>query len=240
MQFFPSIDIKDGKCVRLYKGRLETCKVYEDSPLDAIRKYNLSRANWLHIVDLDGAVAGTPKNIDTIADIIKHVKCRVQIGGGIRNINSIKKYLLLGASRIILGTAALTNLKFISKVSKKYVGKIAISLDTDKGYVAKQGWTKLSKTNFKQILPKLTNLRLSALIWTDISRDGTLGGVNVADLSKIINISKIPVIVSGGVSSLKDLRNLRKHFGDSIAGVISGKAIYEKLFSVRDAQKVLC
>ncbi|XXN19813.1 MAG: 1-(5-phosphoribosyl)-5-[(5-phosphoribosylamino)methylideneamino]imidazole-4-carboxamide isomerase [Candidatus Hodgkinia cicadicola] len=240
MQFFPSIDIKDGKCVRLYKGRLEEYKIYEDSPLAAVHKYSLDRAAWLHVVDLDGAVAGAPKNMEVITNLIRSVDCQVQVGGGIRDLSSINKYLSVGASRVILGTSVLTDFRFVSKVSKRHLGRIAVSLDTSKGYIAKQGWTKLSKTSFEQILPKLAGLRLSALVWTDINRDGTLTGVNTTDLVKIINVSKLPVIVSGGVSSLEDLNNLHKRFGNSIAGVISGKAIYERLFSVAEAQRALC
>ncbi|AUG33819.1 1-(5-phosphoribosyl)-5-[(5- phosphoribosylamino)methylideneamino] imidazole-4-carboxamide isomerase [Candidatus Hodgkinia cicadicola] len=239
MQFFPALDIKDGKCVRLHGGNLDECKVYETSALDAVYKYNLNRANWLHIVDLDGAAAGVPRNMSVIANVIKAVDCRVQIGGGIRDLNTIKQYLLLGATRVVLGTSALTDFGLISRASKRFFGRVALSLDTIGGRVALRGWTELSASVCEQVLAKLAHLKLSALIWTDVARDGTLSGVNTAELAKIVNISRLPVIVSGGVASLKDLKDLYANFGSSVAGVISGKAIYERVFNIEDAQRVL-
>ncbi|XXM93386.1 MAG: HisA/HisF-related TIM barrel protein [Candidatus Hodgkinia cicadicola] len=239
MQFFPSLDIKDGKCVRLYRGKLDELKVYEPAPLDAVYKYGLNQANWLHIVDLDGAATGIPQNISVIERIIKNTNCRVQVGGGIRNLSAVREYLLLGASRVILGTSVLTDVELVLKASKKYFGRIALSLDTIEGCIATQAWTKLSAVTCAQVLTDLAHLKLSALIWTDIARDGTLSGVNVAELARIVSVSKLPIIVSGGIGSLEDLESLRIRFGDSIAGVISGKAIYERVFSVNDAQRVL-
>lgn len=139
MQFFPALDIKDGKCVRLYRGRLDDCKVYETSPLDAVYKYGLNRADWLHIVDLDGAVAGAPRNMSVIADVIKAVDCRVQIGGGMRDLNAIRQYLLLGATRVVLSTSALTDFRLISGAAKRFFGRVALGLDTIGGRVALRG-----------------------------------------------------------------------------------------------------
>ncbi|XXN13553.1 MAG: HisA/HisF-related TIM barrel protein [Candidatus Hodgkinia cicadicola] len=239
MQFFPALDIKDGKCVRLYRGKLDSCKVYEASALDAVYKYNLNRANWLHIVDLDGAVVGKPRNMDVIANVIKSVDCRVQIGGGIRDLSTIRQYLLLGAARVVLSTSALTDFGLISRASKRFFGRVALSLDTIGGCVALRGWTELSKISCEQVLAKLAHLKLSALVWTDITRDGTLSGINTTELARIVSISRLPVIVSGGVASLRDLEDLRANFGGSVAGVISGKAIYERVFNIEDAQRVL-
>lgn len=139
MQFFPALDIKDGKCVRLYRGKLDSCKVYEASPLDAVYKYDLDRADWLHIVDLDGAVVGAPCNMSVIANVIKSVGCCVQVGGGIRDLNTIKQYLLLGAARVVLSTSALTDFGLISRASKRFFGRVALSLDTVGGRVALRG-----------------------------------------------------------------------------------------------------
>ncbi|AHL30953.1 MAG: putative phosphoribosylformimino-5-aminoimidazole carboxamide ribotide isomerase [Candidatus Hodgkinia cicadicola] len=239
MQFFPALDIKAGKCVRLHRGKLDDCKVYEASALAAVQKYNLNSADWLHIVDLDGAIAGAPRNISVIASVIKAVDCRVQVGGGIRDLDTIRQYLLLGAARVVLSTSALTDFGLISRASKRFFGKVALGLDTIGGCAASRGWTELSTTPCEQILAKLAHLKLSALVWTDITRDGTLSGVNTTELARIVSISRLPVIVSGGVASLKDLRGLHADFGNSVAGVISGKAIYERVFNVEDAQRVL-
>ncbi|XXM90208.1 1-(5-phosphoribosyl)-5-[(5-phosphoribosylamino)methylideneamino]imidazole-4-carboxamide isomerase [Candidatus Hodgkinia cicadicola] len=239
MKFFPSIDIKGGKCVRLYKGDLKICKVYEDCPLDAVYKYNLDRADWLHVVDIDGAAAGAPRNMDVVAKIARNVNCHIQVGGGIRSLDTIKKYLSIGVSRVILSTLALTNFELVSRACKRYLGKVALGLDTVGEYVAISGWTRTSAIKYDQALVNLTRLRLSALIWTDVMRDGTLTGVNTIELEKIINLSKLPIIVSGGVSSLQDLKSLCINYNNSIAGVISGKAIYERVFSVEDAQRAL-
>ncbi|XXN13865.1 MAG: 1-(5-phosphoribosyl)-5-[(5-phosphoribosylamino)methylideneamino]imidazole-4-carboxamide isomerase [Candidatus Hodgkinia cicadicola] len=239
MQFIPSIDIKDGKCVRLYKGDLTKCQVYEASPLSAIHKYGLNKASWLHVVDLDGAVAGEPRNMDAIASLLQNVDCRVQVGGGIRSLKTIRDYLLLGASRVVLGTSALTSPSLILKATKKHLGKIALGLDTIRGHVAIQGWTKLTNETYKQTLARLAHLRISVLVWTDVTRDGTLSGINTGELTQVINVSKLPVIVSGGISSLEELKSLRDSFGNSIAGVISGKAIYEGAISVEDALNAL-
>ncbi len=139
MQFFPALDIKDGKCVRLFKGRLDSCKVYASSALAAVREYNLDRADWLHVVDLDGALAGTPRNMNVIAKVIKAVNCRVQVGGGIRDLDTIREYLLLGASRVVLGTSALADFKLVLKASKRHFGRVALSLDSVGGRAALRG-----------------------------------------------------------------------------------------------------
>ncbi|AUG91594.1 1-(5-phosphoribosyl)-5-[(5- phosphoribosylamino)methylideneamino] imidazole-4-carboxamide isomerase [Candidatus Hodgkinia cicadicola] len=215
----------------LYTGKLDDCKVYEASALAALQKYDLNSAGWPHIVDLDGAIAGVPRNISVIANVIKAVDCRVQVGGGIRDLDTMRQCLLLGAARVVLSASALTDFGLVSRASKGFFGRVALSLDAIGGSVASRGWAQLSTTPCEQILAKLVRLKLSALVWTDITRDG-------AELAKIVSISRLPVIVSGGVASLKGLEGLCANFGSSVAGVISGKAIYERVFNVEDARRV--
>ncbi|XXM93450.1 HisA/HisF-related TIM barrel protein [Candidatus Hodgkinia cicadicola] len=239
MQFIPSIDVKSGECVRLCRGAFDSCKVYSASPLEAVTEYGLDQANWLHVVDLDGAVDGSPRNMCAINHVLRSVNCSVQVGGGIRSLETVNEYLKAGAARVVLGSSVLTDSKLVFEACRRYFGRVVLSLDTVNGNVVTNGWTESSATNYKKALDGVMRFGASALIWTDVVRDGTLGGVNIRDLVQIVALSRLPVIVAGGVCSLLDLANLRAVFGNSLAGVISGKAIYERVFSVREAQTTL-
>ncbi|WGS83590.1 MAG: HisA/HisF-related TIM barrel protein [Candidatus Hodgkinia cicadicola] len=239
MQFIPSINVKSGKCVRLCRGEFDNCKVYSASPLEAVSEYGLDQTKWLHVVDLDGAVCGFPQNMCAIKHVVRSVDCSVQVGGGIRSLETVYEYLKAGAARVVLGSSVLTDSKFVSEACKRYFGRVALSLDTVDGNVFTNGWAEASTINYKKALDGLMSFGGSALIWTDVMRDGTLGSVNIRGLVQVVGLSRLPVIVSGSVRSLLDLANLRAVFGNSLAGVISGKPLYERVFSVSEAQTTL-
>lgn len=239
MYFIPALDIKDGKCVRLHKGNMLNCKVYSSNPLDIIKDFKLSCDDWLHIIDLDGAVCGSPKNLEIIHKLVSNLDCNIQVGGGIRNINTVKNYLEMGVNKVILGTSVLENPDLINEISTYYPGKIAISIDTLNGMVLTKGWTSTTNMSYEKVLDLLSNLNISSIIWTDIDRDGTMHGINIKGLERVISNSKIPVIVSGGVSNILDLINLKNNFSDKLAGVICGKALYEGVISLDVAMRII-
>ncbi len=239
MYFIPAIDIKNEACVRLYKGKFEKYKIYGNDPLEVVQKYKLDQADWLHIVDLDGAVVGDSQNMYIIKEIIKSVSCRIQVGGGIRHFSTIEKYLSMGVNRVILGTSVLEDFDFVRQASNLYYGRLIISIDTVNGYIATDGWTKTTGIRYNQVLDKLLNLGIAAIIWTDINRDGTLIGINTVGLCDFIKASRIPVMVSGGLSGIRDLIELYNAFKYKLAAVIAGKAIYERFITVKMGREIL-
>ena len=225
MKIFPAIDIKDKKCVRLIKGDFENKTEYKMSPVEQARKYKDHGFKNLHIVDLDGALIGEPVNIDIIQDIVKKFSLKIEIGGGIRNFETIKKYIDVGVEKVILGSAAIKDRNFLEEACKKFPNQIALGLDAKDGHLAISGWTEDSDKLTSEYLKKVNNYGVSRVIYTDINRDGTKQSPNFDETQKLADISNCPVIISGGVSSIDDIKKANEL--NNIEGVIVGKAIYD-------------
>lgn len=218
MQIIPAVDIKNGKCVRLTQGKPDTAIVYEDDPVKAALRWQEEGAEYLHIVDLDGAFSGEMVNFGVIKNILAKLKTPAEVGGGIRTLDSIKKYLDIGADRVVLGTQAATSADFLKKSLELYGDKIAVAVDVSRGKVAIEGWTKTTDT-----FPiGLTGVK--TIIYTDTTIDGTLKGPNFKGIEEFIKMVKTDIIISGGISSLSDIKKLTKIEG--VKGVIIGKALY--------------
>ena len=225
MKIFPAIDIKDKKCVRLVKGNFDSKTEYETSPVEQARKYKDHGFKNLHIVDLDGALTGETINQDIIKDIVGKFDLKVEIGGGIRNFDSVQKYIDLGVEKVILGSAAIKDKNFLKEVCEKFPNKIALGLDAKDGYLSVSGWTESSNQLTLDYLKEVNDYGVSRLIYTDINRDGMKRSPNFDETSKVAEISSCPVIISGGVSSLDDIKKAKSL--NNIEGIIVGKAIYD-------------
>ena len=232
MILIPAIDIKDKKCVRLYKGDFNKKKIYSDSPKDIALKWESYGASLIHLVDLDGALDGKSSNYDVIKDISSSVKCDLQIGGGIRNIETIDSYLKLGIKRVILGTSAFKDPNFLKEALKKYPHNISVGLDIKEGKVAIQGWNQKMQVTLKDALAKLPK-ELSLIILTSVDRDGTLEGFNIDLVNEYLKYSSIPLVVSGGVRSEDDLKIIKNMENEKIFGVILGKSLYEEKLNLK-------
>ena len=225
MKIFPAIDIKERKCVRLLKGDFDNKTEYKISPAEQAEKYKDHGFKNLHVVDLDGALTGETVNLDIIQDIISKFNLDVEVGGGIRNIDSIKKYIDAGVEKVILGSAAIKDKNFLKEACEKFSDKIALGLDAKDGYLSVSGWKESSNQLTLEYLKEVNDYGVSRLIYTDINRDGMKQSPNFNETIKVANMSNCPVIVSGGVSSIDDVkkaRNLR-----NVEGIIVGKAIYD-------------
>ena len=225
MKIFPAIDIKNQKCVRLVKGDFDNKTEYEMSPVEQAGRYKDYGFKNLHIVDLDGALTGETVNIDIIKNIVGKFDLKVEVGGGIRNIESVKKYIDAGAEKVILGSAAIKSKNFLKEVCEKFPNKIALGLDAKDGYLSVSGWKENSNKLTLDYLKEVNNYGFSRLISTDINRDGMKQSPNFKETSKVANISNCPVIISGGVSSIDDIINAKSL--NNIEGIIVGKAIYD-------------
>ena len=227
MKIFPAIDIKDKKCVRLVKGDFDNKTEYEISPIDQARKYKDHGFKNLHIVDLDGALTGEIANVDIIQDIVDKFDLKVEIGGGIRNSDNIQKYIDAGAEKVILGSAAIKNKNFLKEACKKFPNKIALGLDAKDGYLSVFGWKESSNQLTLDYLKEVNDYGVSRLIYTDINRDGMKQSPNFDETIKVAEISNCPVIISGGVSSIDDIKKAREGNNNNIVGSIVGKSIYD-------------
>ena len=225
MKIFPAIDIKDKKCVRLVKGDFDNKTEYEISPIDQASKYKDHGFKNLHIVDLDGALIGEIVNLDIIKDIVGKFDLKVEVGGGIRNFDSIQKYIDAGAEKVILGSAAIKDKNFLKEACKKFPNKIALGLDSKDGYLSLSGWKENSDQLTLDYLKEVNDFGVSRLIYTDINRDGMKQSPNFDDTSKVAEISNCPVLMSGGVSSINDIKKAKSL--NNIEGIIVGKAIYD-------------
>ena len=232
MLLFPAIDIKDGQCVRLLQGDFDQQTVYGKSPLKMAQKFEASGAGMLHVVDLDGARDGLPVNQKAIAQILKETGLKVQVGGGIRTMENIKNWIDLGVSRVILGTAAIENPGLLKEALGRYQEKIAVGVDVKDGYVATHGWEQSSRTSALEFCQYLERLGVETIIYTDIAKDGMLLGPNFLAYEELKEKTKLKIIASGGVSSLKDLLDLEA-LGSY--GAITGKALYENRFTLEEA-----
>ena len=227
MKIFPAIDIKDKKCVRLVKGNFDNKTEYEISPIEQARKYKDYGFKNLHIVDLDGALTGKTVNLDIIQEIVSKFDLKIEIGGGVRNFESIQKYTDVGVEKVILGSAAVKDKKFLKDSCEKFPNKIALGLDAKDGYLCISGWKENSNQLTLDYLKEVNNYGASRLIYTDINRDGMKQSPNLEETAKVANNSNCPVIISGGVSSINDIKKAKELNNYNIEGIIVGKAIYD-------------
>jgi len=234
MVILPAIDLKDGKAVRLTKGLMDTAKIYSDEPWQVAKKFEDLGSSWLHVVDLNGAFAGKPENLEQIKKIVENTNLKVELGGGIRDEETIKMYLELGVSRIILGSIAVKNPDFVKEMAKKY--PIAVGIDAKDGYVAVEGWAEMSEMKATDLAKEFANAGVEAIIATDIAKDGTLSGVNVEFIKEIRDASGLDVIASGGVKDINDIKLLIKN---KIYGTIIGKAFYEGTINLEEVFKLI-
>ena len=227
MKIFPAIDIKDRKCVRLVKGDFDNKTEYEMSPVEQAGNYKDHGFKNLHIVDLDGALTGETVNIDIIEEIVGKFDLKIEIGGGVRNFESIQKYTDVGVEKVILGSAAIKDKDFLKEACQKFPGKIALGLDTKDGYLSVSGWKENSNLKTLDYLKEVNDYRVSRLIYTDINRDGMKMSPNFDETENVAKNSNCPVIISGGVSSINDIKMAKELGNKNIEGIIVGKAIYD-------------
>jgi phosphoribosylformimino-5-aminoimidazole carboxamide ribotide isomerase len=235
MIVIPAIDLKEGKCVRLEQGLMEKDTVFNDNPGAQALDWEQQGAELLHIVDLDGAFAGQPKNKNAIEAILKAITIPAQLGGGIRDIRTIEAYLSLGLSRVIIGTAAQRNPKLVREACAKFPGRIVVGIDARNGMVAVQGWAELTDITAVELARKFEDFGVAAVIYTDIARDGMLQGPNLEATKELAEAVSIPIIASGGVSTLRDIENLMMIESSGISGVITGKAVYTGAIKLNEA-----
>ena len=235
MKIFPAIDIKDKRCVRLVKGDFDNKTEYELSPIEQAGKYKEHGFKNLHIVDLDGALTGETVNLNIIQEIVKKFDLKIEVGGGVRSIDSIKKYTDVGVEKVILGSAAIKDKNFLKEACQKYPNKIALGLDAKDGKLSVSGWKENSNKLTLDYLKEINDYGVSRLIYTDINRDGTKQGPNFEETQKIANNSNCPVIISGGVSSIDDIKKAKDL--KNIEGIIVGKAIYDGDIDLKELAK---
>ena len=239
MLIIPAIDIKNGKCVRLSQGKMDQETIYSENPLDIANKWVEEGAERIHIVDLDGAIEGKPVNVDIIHSIVEaYPNIPLQVGGGIRDEDTIQTYLDVGASYVIIGTRAVTTPHFVSDVCLEFPGHIIVGLDAKNGKLATDGWSKLSNHDANDMAQRFEEDGVAAIIFTDINRDGMLNSLNIEATVNLCSKISIPVIASGGVANLKDIRSLCEITEEGIFGVITGRAIYEGTLDFAEAQKL--
>ena len=227
MKIFPAIDIKDKKCVRLIKGDFENKTEYETSPIDQAKKYQDYGFKDLHIVDLDGALTGRTVNLDIIQEVVSKHDLKIEIGGGVRTLDSIKKYVDAGVDKVILGSAAIKNKEFLKEACKKFKGQIALGLDAKEGNLSVSGWKENLNIKTIDFLKEVNSFGVSRIIYTDINKDGMKTSPNFDDTIKIAELSNCPVVISGGVSSINDIKKAKDLNNKKIEGIIIGKAIYD-------------
>jgi len=237
MKIFPAIDIKDKKCVRLVKGDFDNKTEYKISPVEQAGRYKDYRFKNLHIVDLDGALTGETINLDIIQEIVKKFDIKIEVGGGVRSIDSIKKYTDAGAEKVILGSAAIKDKNFLKDACNKFSNKIALGLDAKDGYLSVSGWKENSNQLTLDFLKEVNDFGVSRLIYTDINKDGMKQGPNLKETSKVADASNCPVIISGGVSSIDDINKAKELNNNNIEGIIVGKAIYDGDINLHELAK---
>ena len=235
MLIIPAIDLKDGRCVRLFQGEMDKQTVYFEDPVAAARHWIGEGASFLHIVDLNGAVEGRPVHTNAVAAICRQPGLSVELGGGLRSVQAVAAAFDLGVARVVIGTAAYNDAEFLRALCEKFPGKIVVGIDARRGKVAVKGWQETTSMNAVELAKRCESDGAARIIYTDISRDGTSEGVNLAETLKIAQAVKIPIIASGGVATLDDIRRLRPLEKDGVEGVIVGRALYAVAFSFRDA-----
>ncbi len=236
MTIFPAIDLKDGRCVRLRQGDMAQETRYSEDPPAMAKHWESLGAEYLHVVDLDGAVQGVPKNISHIEAIVKALSIPIQVGGGIRSLETVRRYLSMGVSRVVLGTAVLEQPELLGKSCEEFPSKILVGIDVKKGEIALRGWVEGSGKRPEDVVPTLSQYALAGLIFTDISRDGMLDGPNINALEQMSSLTSLPLIASGGVTKISDIEAIRK-ITPPVSGVIIGKAFYEGTIELAPALK---
>lgn len=238
MIFFPAIDLKAGQCVRLVHGDMEQATVFNDNPAAQARAFANAGCTWLHMVDLDGAFAGKPENADAVSAVLDAVDVKVQLGGGIRDMKTIENWLARGLARVILGTVAVRDPDLVVDACKAFPGQVALGIDARDGFVAVQGWAEATELRTEELAKRFEDAGAAALIFTDIGRDGAMQGPNLDATLALANAVEIPVILSGGVSSMDDLETVKAR-GGNLAGVISGRAVYDGRIDPTQAVRLL-
>lgn len=238
MKLFPAIDLKDGNCVRLYKGEMDQATVFNDDPADQAKQFENAGCEWLHLVDLNGAFAGRPINGNAVRSILNAVNIPVQLGGGIRDLDTVRAWFDKGISRVILGTIALRDPAIVIAAAKEFPGKVAVGIDARNSMVAVEGWAETSDISAIDLGRKFEDAGVCSIIYTDIERDGTMEGLNVDSTIELANALSIPVIASGGVANLNDLKMLKTAADaarGTIEGAISGRALYDGSLDIEEA-----
>lgn len=235
MLVIPAIDLKEGRCVRLEQGLMEKDTVYSDSPAAQARIWQEQGGELLHIVDLDGAFAGVPRNKAAIEDIVQTIDIPTELGGGVRDLATIEAYLQLGIGRVILGTVAKEKPELVQEACRLFPGRIVVGIDASNGFVAVRGWADVTEKKATEMAKEMEGFGVEAIIYTDIARDGMMQGPNLEATRALAESIRIPVIASGGVSSLKDIENLMAIEASGVVGVITGKAIYSGALDLRAA-----
>jgi len=238
MLIIPAIDLKDGRCVRLFQGEMDRETVYFENPLDAAKHWVAEGASFLHIVDLNGAVEGRPVHTKEVAAICGVAGLSVELGGGLRSVDAVQAALDLGVSRVVIGTAAYDNAQLLQALCKKFPGKIVVGIDARQGKVAVKGWKETTAMDAVELARRCEQDGAARIIYTDISRDGTRDGVNVDETLRIARAVKIPIIASGGVATLEDIRKLLPLEKEGVEGVVVGKALYSGAFTLNQAIEV--
>ena len=240
MILIPAIDIKDGKCVRLRQGKMDDTTVFSDNPIEMADRWAAAGAKRLHIVDLDGAVYGKPKNAELVHEIAEqYPDIPIQLGGGVRDKDTVEAYLNAGVQYVIIGTRAVNEPHFVSDIALEYPRHIIVGLDAINGKLAVDGWSKLSKHDLIDLAQHFENDGVHAIIYTDISKDGMMQGANIELTKKLAESVRIPVIASGGVTNLEDLKKLKAIEKSGVSGVITGRAIYEGTLDCAEGQRLL-
>jgi phosphoribosylformimino-5-aminoimidazole carboxamide ribotide isomerase len=236
MIIYPAIDLKDKKCVRLYKGDFAKQEVFNNSPLDQAKKFEEFGFVNLHIVDLDRTLDSNKSNLSSVKEISENTKLRIQVGGGMRTLEDIEEVLNLGVENIVMGTAAVTNPKLLKEVCSKFPNKISVGIDVRRGFLALKGWTDQTELSVESFMETIKDLKIKSIVFTDIDKDGTKEGVNLKETLKLAQLSSIPVIASGGVANINDVIQIKE--SKKIKGVIIGKAIYDGSIDLEELSKI--
>lgn len=234
MKIIPAIDIRGGKVVRLVQGLAERQTVYSDSPADMAKVWEAYGVELIHVVDLDGAMEGKPKNISAVRDIVKAVKAKIELGGGIRDEATIKSVLDIGVDKVVIGTRALDK-GFLNVIAKKYGQRIVAGLDASQGLVYTRGWLSKTKVNVLDLVKDIEKSEIKTINYTDISKDGTLEGPNIDSIKNLLRQTKLSVVAGGGISTLEDIKKLKALEKDGLNGIIIGKALYEGKINLKEA-----
>ncbi len=238
MKIIPAIDIKNGNCVRLLQGRMDAETIYSSEPVSIARRWQKEGAEIIHIIDLDGAFKQQPQNLNSIRNILENVDIDVQVGGGIRNEDTINMFFDLGVKKVIIGTEAIKNPKIVIEACKKFPNKIVVGIDARDGMVAIEGWTKTTRTKAIDLAKQYEGIGVAAINFTDIHRDGMQTGPNIEETQRLAAAISIPVVASGGVSTIQDIRNLLPLARFGVMGIITGKALYSGTLSLNEAIKL--
>jgi len=238
MLILPAIDIRKGRCVRLYQGREDRETVYADSPLETAALWRRQGALALHVADLDGAFAGRPVNLEAAAQMKKTLKIPVQVGGGFRDIRSIEEALAAGIDKVILGTAAVYHPELVAEAVERFGGRIVVSIDVSDDYVAVAGWKELSSVRYDDLAVRMREAGVRELLFTDTRKDGTLSGPNVEGIRRFLAAAQVPVTVSGGITTVEDVATLKELEPLGLAGAVIGKALYDRRITLEDAMRI--